>query len=650
MDSLDSSDSLRLPLWVLGLVVFLVPIAVFLPSASVDFVLDDQAQVTENAAVRELDPGKIFGQGYWANVSESGRNFGRGGDLYRPLTTLSIAFSYQLFETAPRGYHLENILYHALTALLVLALLLRWGFAPLAAFFIALLFGVAPIHIEAVASVILRNELLAAIFSVVFLLCLTSQKRFYLWICAPLSLLAALLAKESSIALPFLALLADWVFVRPAHGWKNRLAVYGLMALACGGYLGLRGLALGQLVLTDPEIVYFGEKSTVIVWLTMARFGIERYLSGALFGAPLVFDYSPKSFPDASPVDPWAWICLAFWVLLAVSALVFAIKRRSPWSFGVLFFFFAIGPTANLITRIGVLGSTRLMYLPYLGIAIAATLAGAALARRLAPRKTTPVLVAAGLATLFALTVQTESRLRPWRDPYYLYADIVANAPENTMARINLANREVEFALELRSPPEDHPPRSRREWVEGAFDNYAAGLRAYPRHYQFVVTNLLYTALHTHREEDLVALFDAGVRSAYPQAQVKDLPQGVWRDHAPLTEADHARLVAWAESLGFLAQHPSEDRVVYHVSRALPDFLRYKSYARAVRVAHRQGNTAEVSVLVQESAGALTGARNKITELGNSGDRILVTAAQSLQRNLQFSQKQIRDPSIEREP
>ena len=68
--------------------------------------------MTQNPAVRELDLGKVFGRGYWANVSESGRNFGKGGDLYRPLTTLSIALSYQLFGTEPLGYHLENILYH----------------------------------------------------------------------------------------------------------------------------------------------------------------------------------------------------------------------------------------------------------------------------------------------------------------------------------------------------------------------------------------------------------------------------------------------------------------------------------------------------------------------------------------------------------
>jgi hypothetical protein len=632
---------LDLPTGVLGLFVFLVAVAVFSPSARVGFVLDDEAQVTLNPAVRDLDLGTIFGQGYWANVTASRQGFGRGGDLYRPLTTLSVALSYQVFGTSPRGYHLENILYHALAAWLALLLLLRWGLPRPAALFAALLFAVAPIHIEPVASVILRNELLAGIFSFLMLLCLTSPGRIQLWLCAPLALLAALLAKESSIALPFLALLADWILVRPR--WRDRLVPYALMAAVCLLYLGMRGAVLGHVVLANPEIVYFGRKSTLIVWLTMARFGFEHYLAGALLGHPLVFDYSPRSFPDAGPGDLRAWFSLLFWVALAGGCVVLAVRRRSLWAFGPLFFLLALGPTSNLLTRIGVLGATRLLYLPYLGLAVLLSVAGAAFARRWGGRAAW-ILALAGTVFLVWNVIQTERRLRPWRDSYHLYGDIVAHAPENNLARINLGNEAVSFSLGMRQPPGNDPARTRPEWANLAFDHYAIGLGAYPRNYRFVMPNLIYAALTAHREEDLVGVIDAAVRAGYPASRVEPLPDGEWGERAPLTDADYRSLTAWAASLQFLSGGGPEDRALYPLCRALPEILRYKSYHRAVQALARDGDRSGAQRVAAESAPALAEARAAVRTLGSSGDRMLATAARSLQESLLQWQREMQSP------
>jgi len=76
-----SSESTRheAPWWH-GALVALLALVVFLPALRVGFVIDDEAQVLQNPAVREMDLGKIFGQGYWANASESAERIDAGGD------------------------------------------------------------------------------------------------------------------------------------------------------------------------------------------------------------------------------------------------------------------------------------------------------------------------------------------------------------------------------------------------------------------------------------------------------------------------------------------------------------------------------------------------------------------------------------------
>ena len=316
------------------LLVALLALLASLPALRAGFVFDDTAQVLQNPSVRELDLGKIFGKGYWANASEAAESFDAGAELYRPLTTLSIASSYQLYGTSALGYRLENLALHALASVLVLVLLLAWGFAQRTACFAAALFAVLPIHAEVLGSIILRNELLAACAGAIALAAHARGR----WLIAAAATLAALLAKESAIALPALAWLADRAGLRSAQNergdaWRE----YGALLGACAVALLLRVAVIGQLGLGDPKNLYFHEESGVAVWLTMARYATEHYLGATLLGWPLVFDFSPRSFATSNTSDVLAWLLLIGWAAVSAAALVALVKRRSHAAFAFLF-------------------------------------------------------------------------------------------------------------------------------------------------------------------------------------------------------------------------------------------------------------------------------------------------------------------------
>jgi tetratricopeptide (TPR) repeat protein len=143
------------PLRLALLLVAIVAVAAFATSLGNGFAYDDDVIIVDNPRVTApASIGTIFTSPYWGSRE-------RGG-LYRPVATLSYAWNHRLHGLEPFGYHLVNVLLHA--AVSVLLVLVALEVLPLAAATLAgLLFAAHPIHVEAVANVVGRAELLAAL-------------------------------------------------------------------------------------------------------------------------------------------------------------------------------------------------------------------------------------------------------------------------------------------------------------------------------------------------------------------------------------------------------------------------------------------------------------------------------------------------------
>ena len=123
--------------WQASAIVF-VTLLIYLNSFPGTFIWDDHTIVVNNPLVNSLDVKGIFLSDYWMNAGS--------GNLYRPVTILSLALNRALLGSSALAFHLINVLLHAGVCLLLWQMLRRWGFAPPLALLSALLFAVHPIH------------------------------------------------------------------------------------------------------------------------------------------------------------------------------------------------------------------------------------------------------------------------------------------------------------------------------------------------------------------------------------------------------------------------------------------------------------------------------------------------------------------------
>lgn len=183
----------------------------FCPTLQNKFITnDDPGHLINNNAVRSLSAENlkvIFSQ----TVNKT----------YIPLTTLSFAVEYQLFGFDPFYYHLNNLLLHLGVVALAFVLAVRWfGFSPLVAGFTALVFGIHPMHVESVAWVTERKDVLYAIFYLGALerycayLHQNRRRDYYLTLFLTLF---SILAKPMALSLPLVLWVLDWYFRWPIN-------------------------------------------------------------------------------------------------------------------------------------------------------------------------------------------------------------------------------------------------------------------------------------------------------------------------------------------------------------------------------------------------------------------------------------------------
>lgn len=140
---------------VLGLLLAMVTIAVYLPVHNHPFTtLDDPKYVTQNSHIKD---GLTAGMMFWAFTHGYARN-------WHPLTWASHALDIQMFGLDPAGHHDENVLFHALNALLLFWVLKRaTGYAG-RSFIVAALFALHPLNVESVAWIAERKTMLSTLF------------------------------------------------------------------------------------------------------------------------------------------------------------------------------------------------------------------------------------------------------------------------------------------------------------------------------------------------------------------------------------------------------------------------------------------------------------------------------------------------------
>lgn len=404
------------PAWLVGLAIFVVTLAAYLPALRAAFIWNDSDYVTA-PHLRSL-------HGLWRIWFEIGAT-----EQYYPLLHGAFWVEHRLWGDAPIGYHLTNVLQHALAAWLF-GLVLRRLAVP-GAWLAAFVFALHPVCVESVAWVSEQKNTLSLVF---YLLAALAYLRFDEtrkasgYALASGLFVAALLSKTTTATLPPALLVVFWWRRGRLDGRRDIVPLLPWFALAAG--MGLLSAWVERTFVGADGADFalnFLQRCLLagrIIWF---------YLGKLFWPADLIFIY-PRWTMDAA--TGWLWLFPAG--VLALLATLWAMRARSRAPLAALLLF--VGSLFPVLGFFNVYGFTfsfvadHWQYLPSLAV-IALAAAGLTVAWA---RWTGPLRWTAQVALVGSLGALTWQQSRMYHDIETFYRTTIAQNPECWMAHNNL--------------------------------------------------------------------------------------------------------------------------------------------------------------------------------------------------------------------
>lgn len=355
--------SKRVPELTVRILFFAFTLLLYGKTIGFEYTLDDELFITKNAHVQ-----KGLG-GIGAALTTKSLN-DIGHQPYRPVPMLTFILEKVFAGNAPGAAHAVNLILYAVLLQVLWTLLNRLfaGFHPLFNAAIVLLFAAHPLHVEVVASVKSRDELLATLFG---LMAWTNslplfQSKDLDWknaVKPALFLLLAMFSKESAIAFMAIIPLSGYLFVR--NDVSRAVLSLGILALPCVLFLGARYIIVGtefsandvpvlaNVLNAASDLAQRTATKSVIVWY---------WLKMSVWPWPLSWDYAFSQIPVAAWNQALPWISIALVSLLLFTALVFW-RKQPVVAFSILAFFIASAPTNNVLLEHASTFGERFMFI-----------------------------------------------------------------------------------------------------------------------------------------------------------------------------------------------------------------------------------------------------------------------------------------------
>ena len=413
---------------ILMVVIFGLPFVIFGQTVSFDFInYGDDVYVYNNPNVQD---GVSLDSIRWAFTSAYYGN-------YHPLTWLSHMLDVQWFGLSPGRHHGVNVLLHAMNGVLLFLLLRGWTGSLGKSAAVALLFAVHPLHVESVAWIAERKEVLSTFLMLLTLGAYTQyvrkpSRQGYGAVAFLYTL--TLLAKPSLAVLPALLLLLDhWPLKRiyddrgPRKNLRTLLiekipliAISVLMMIAT--YVALR-----QSGTTLLGIPYPATARAANAILTYAVYPVQ-----TLWPANLVPFYT-----YAGTVYSFAAIATALAFLITISVIAIRYRATHPFALvGWCWYLVSVLPSLGIVYA-GMHGhADHHTYVPLIGIFILVVWGVSAIIARWSSRSLAMMGIAAGVIALFALMAYVQTS--HWRNSESLWRYTTKVSPENALAYQNL--------------------------------------------------------------------------------------------------------------------------------------------------------------------------------------------------------------------
>ncbi|MCB9231540.1 MAG: tetratricopeptide repeat protein [Bacteroidia bacterium] len=397
------------PTWLAALL--LLSLLCLYPTLQNDWVnWDDDEYVLQNRLIRDLSPAGLV------HIFATPEKVG----LYHPLTLLSLAIDHQIWGNNAFGFHLTNLLLHFLNLILVFFLAKKLLKSPFAAFLLALLFAIHPMHLESVAWISARKDLLSGVFFwgglLFFIQYLENFKLKTLGLCL-LFFVLALLSKALVFTFPVILLLFDFRVKRRFSWklWQEKIPFFLLSLLF--GLLAVHGQQASDSL---------AEIQQIPVWQTFfpGTWNVVIYLAKAL----VPFHLSPfHPFPREFHL---AWYMVAASLLLGLLAFfLWKFRKTHPeWIFAFAFFLICLGPVLQILPFGKAIQAERYTYLAYFGLFYGLIYFFEQILSRF--KLKWPLLAVLAL-WVFTLSFITHQRATIWKNGETLWTEVIEKYPQH---------------------------------------------------------------------------------------------------------------------------------------------------------------------------------------------------------------------------
>ena len=387
--------------WLILAALAAITVLAYTPVWRFDFLaLDDPGYVTANPNVTGgLTPSSVR----WAMTTGHEAN-------WHPITWLSHMVDVELFGVNGGAHHVVNLVLHVASALLLFLVLRALTGALWRPAFVAAIFAVHPLHVESVAWVAERKDVLSGLF---FMLTLGAYVRYRRspsrarYALVALMLAFGLMCKPMLVTVPFVLLLIDW--------WRGAERMRPMVVEKIPLFL----LVLASSIITFIAQREFGATKSLSLYpfalrIQNACVSYLEYLKDAVWPVGLAAFYP---FPSALPIDT---VLISALILLGLTtaALAFA-NRDRVWATGWFWFAGMLVPVIGLVQVGNQARADRYMYLPLIGLSIAVAWGIGARLRAAVTRRVVGVLAGAAVV---ACAVITQATVQHWRDTEALWS------------------------------------------------------------------------------------------------------------------------------------------------------------------------------------------------------------------------------------
>ncbi len=491
--------------------IFLVvaTLCVYWKLPSHDFVnYDDPKYVTENNHVQA----GLTGEGIiWAFTSSHAKN-------WHPMTWLSHMLDCQIYELNAGGHHLTSLLFHIINALLVFVVFKRTTKAFWQSAFVAALFALHPLHVESVAWVAERKDVLSALFWMLTIwayVLYVERPGLARYLLVFLFFILGLMAKPMLVTLPFVLLLMDYWPLKRFMCFQSNCDVDNLQSdrPKASGYHG----SFTLLVLEKAPLFVLAAVSSTVTFLVQQAGGAVKSLD--VFPLQIRFANALVSYviyiwKFILPLDlavfyphpgmPPIWLVTVCLVLLfAVSVLVFRYRYRCPYLVtGWLWYVGTLVPVIGVVQAGTQSMADRYTYVPLIGLFVVIAWGVNDLAARWSFRRFVLTISACGV--LLAFTICTWLQVSYWRNSITLFEHAIEVTSNNNLAHYNLGNALVKQGkldegianyLEAMRIEPDHPDTHnahnsiglalfRQDKLDEAIAHYSKAIRLKPDYVQ----------------------------------------------------------------------------------------------------------------------------------------------------------------------